>query len=83
MVEIRPRLKDIDEYVDLFSLFPVHLELTEPFLSFIRFLLAESELDQLPVALLCRRKGNHVLSHVAEVVAGIRILACPKTLDHV
>jgi hypothetical protein len=32
---------------------------------------------------LCRRKGNHVLSHVAEVVAGIRILACPKTLDHV
>lgn len=62
---------------------PIHLELAEPFLSFISFLLAESKLDQLLITLLCRCKRNHVFSHVAEVVAGIGILACSKTLNHV
>lgn len=83
MVEVSPRLCGTDEYVIAYSLMLIHLELAEPFLSIISFLLAESKVNQRPVAVLCCCKRDHMLGHVTEVVTSVGILACPKTLNRV
>lgn len=83
VVEVCSRLCGTDEYVIEYSSILIHLELAEPFLSIVSFLLAESKVNQCPVAVLRCRKRDHVLSHVTEVVASVGVLACSKTLNRV
>src|SRR3984885_6792129 len=56
------------------------LELAEPFLSFIRFLLAKCKINKFLVPFLSRCKGDHVLLHVAEIIPGVGVATCSKTL---
>jgi hypothetical protein len=60
-----------------------YLELAQPFLALVRLFLAESELDELSIALLRGGEGNHVLLHVAKIVASVRIFARSQTLEKV
>ena len=58
----------------------VDLELAQPFLSIISFLLAKGKINKLFVAFLSRSKRNHVLLHMAEIVPGIGVATCSETL---
>jgi hypothetical protein len=54
--------------------------LTQPFFTIIGLLFAESKVNELPVARLCRGKGNHVFGHMTKVVASVSIVTRSKTL---
>jgi hypothetical protein len=58
----------------------VYLELTQPVLPFVRFLLAESKLDQFFISFHSGSERNHVFSHITEVFSSILVLARSKTL---
>lgn len=57
-----------------------YLELPEPLLTLISFLLAEGKLNELFVAFYCGTEWDHVLCHVTEIVTGVFVLARPQTL---
>ena len=57
-----------------------YLASPEPLLTVVRLLLAESQVDELPVSRLGFGEGYHVLLHLAEVVLRIRVLARAETL---
>ena len=57
-------------------------ELPQPFLALIRLFLAKREVDELTFAILRRTERDHVLCHVREIVARIRVLARSETLNH-
>jgi hypothetical protein len=57
-----------------------HFELAQPVLAVVRLLLAKRKLDQLLVAIDRRRERDHVLFHVAKVVARVLVLARAETL---
>ena len=58
-----------------------YLASPEPLLTVIRLLLAERQVDELAIALLCLREWNDVLLRVAEVVTSVRVLARTQTLS--
>lgn len=77
MIQIRSRLINIRVSYCIIRKNIKYLELAQPFLALICLLLAEGEVNELPVAILCAGKGDHVLLHVAKVVARVRVLAGP------
>jgi hypothetical protein len=56
------------------------LELAQPFLSIICFLLAKGKIDKLFIALLGSGKWNNMLLHMAKIVPGIGIATRSETL---
>ncbi len=57
------------------------LNLAKPFFTIVSFLLAEGQLNELAVSVLRRTERNHMFAHVAEIIAGVAILARTKTLS--
>jgi hypothetical protein len=58
----------------------MYLELTEPLLTIVSFLLAECKLDEVSVTVLGGSEWNHVFFHFAKVVAGVLVLTGTQTL---
>src|SRR5579863_1968023 len=57
-----------------------HPKLSQPLLTVVCFFLAKCEFDEFAVPVLRRAERDHVLRHVREVVASVRIFARPETL---
>lgn len=57
-----------------------YLQLPEPLLTLVRFLLAECQIDQLLISLLSRSERNHVLRHITEVFPGVFVCTGSQSL---
>lgn len=60
-----------------------HLELPQPLLALIGFLLAEGKLNELFISFDSRAERDHVLRHVTEVVSGVFIFTRSQTLCYI
>ena len=60
-----------------------NLELPQPFFSLICFLLAECKINELLVTFLGGSERDHMLLHLAEIVASIGVATSSETLSGV